>query len=231
MRQPRHSAVAPPQTEALALVVPVMKARVPVEMQLEFPLPATEVPLAEPFAGNLLVGYAIDRVIDRAIDRPEAEAPAETCALEHIAPRHCAELGVEPPELREHAVANLRVRRPDVSFNWYPDVRAVSVTAGGDLEAGLVLDDGFVDKLAQDVEGDLVVAIPARDLFVATGTGHPDGVEKLRWVVDQIWSDDRRLPPEDASGIPPHGLAPQRPHLLLTRDLLVRRGTSWELFA
>jgi hypothetical protein len=204
-----------------------MKARVPVEMQLEFPLPDTEVPVAEPFAGNLLVGYALDHAIDRA----GGEGAAEARGLEHVALRHCAELGVEPPELRERAVANLRVRRPDVSFNWYPDVRAVSVTAGGDLEAGLVLDDGFVDKLAQDVEGDLVVAIPARDLFVATGTGHPDGVDKLRWVVDQIWSDDRHPSPEDTAGAPPRGLAPQRPHLLLTRDLLVRRGASWELFA
>lgn len=222
MRQSPHGTVAPPQAGPLALVVPVLKARVPVEMQLEFPLPDSEVPVVEPFAGNLLVGYAVER--------PERkDAPDGSRVLEHLAPRHCAEFGVEPAELRERAVANLRVLRPDVSFTWYPDVRAVSVTAGGDLEASLILDEGFVDKLAQDVEGDLVVAIPARDMFVATGTGHLDGVDKLRWVVDQIWSDDRHPPAEEIPGFPPRGLAPQRPHLLLTRDLLVRRGTSWDV--
>ncbi|REE95754.1 DUF1444 domain-containing protein [Thermomonospora umbrina] len=225
MRQSRRSAVAQPREGALALVVPVMRARVPVEMQLEFPLPEGEVPVLEPFLGDLLVGYAIERGAGRD------ETPGEVRALEHIAGRHCAEWSVEPRDLRERAVTNLRVRRPDLAFNWYPDVRAVSVTAGGDLEAGLVLDDGFVEKLAQDVEGDLVVAIPARDLFVATGTGHPDGVDRLRWVVDQIWADERHPSSEGeaASGAPPHGLAPQRPHLLLTRDLLIRRGTAWEL--
>ncbi|ACY96872.1 DUF1444 family protein [Thermomonospora curvata] len=225
MMQSRHSAVAPPQPGPLARVVPVMRARVPVAMQLEFPLPDSELPVVEPFVGNLLVGYAID---------PPAEAAggAGSRLLRQLATRHCAELGVAPAELRELAVANLRVLRPDVRFNWYPDVRAVSVTAGGDLEAGLILDEGFVDKLAQDVEGDLVVALPARDVFVATGTGHVDGIDKLRWVVDQIWTDERHLTPQEAAGAPPRGLAaPQRPHLLLTRDLLVRRGGSWQILA
>ncbi|WP_119727573.1 DUF1444 family protein [Thermomonospora amylolytica] len=217
MRQSRHSAV-PPRAEALAQIVPVMRARVPVRMQLEFPLPDGELPIAEPFTGDLLVGYAFDR--------PEGE-------LERLAPRHCARLGVQPAELRERAVANLRVRRPEVSFTWYPDARAVSVSAGGDLEAALVLDDGFVEKLGQDVDGDLVVALPARDLFVATGTGHPDGIDKLRWVVDQIWADERYLPPEGEriAGLPPGGPVPGRASLLLTRELLVRRGNSWEIVA
>ncbi|HEX2315916.1 MAG TPA: DUF1444 domain-containing protein [Thermomonospora sp.] len=221
MRQSRRSVVTPPREGALALVVPVMRARVPVEMQLEFPLPDSEVPVLEPFVGDLLVGYAIERAV-------REDAPGEPRRFEHVAARHCAELEVAPAELRARAVTNLRVRRPDLAFHWYPDVRAVSVTAGGDLEAGLVLDDGFVEKLAQDVEGDLVVAIPARDLFVATGTGHPDGIDKLRWVVDQIWADDRYRPSEDEDA-PPKG--PQRHPLLLTRDLLVRRGTTWEIAA
>lgn len=222
MTESRHSAVTEPPAGALALIVPVMKARVPVEVQLEFPLPETEEPILEPFAGNLLVSYAVERR-----QRDDALG-ARQRRHEYVARRHCAEIGLAPEGLRDLAVANLRTHRPDLAFNWYPDVRAVAVTAGGDLESGLILDEGFVEKLAQDVDGDLVVAVPARDMFVASGTGHPDGVDKLRWVVDQIWSDDRHAGADAGAG-EPDGPAGDRPHLLLTRDLLVRRGSTWEV--
>ncbi|MCQ0015137.1 hypothetical protein [Actinomadura madurae] len=127
-----------------------------------------------------------------------------------------------PGELRRHAVINLRDRRPELSLSWYPDVRAVTVSLGGaerrgSLESGLLLDDGFLEKLAQDVEGDLVVAAPARDVFVASGTGHPDGVDRLRWAVAQVWAEDRGDDGADPAWDVPAGS-------LLTHDLLVRRA-------
>jgi uncharacterized protein YtpQ (UPF0354 family) len=170
-----------------------MQARVPVELQLEFPLPPDATPVREPLAGDLYVSYALDL--------PDGQ--------EHVARRHCAEFGIPPEALRAQAVANLRTRRPDLAMNWFPDAKAVSVGLGNDLEAGLLLDDALMDKLTQDVEGDLVVAVPSREIFVATGSEHPDGLDKLRWAVDQVW--------------------PGGSHLL-TRDLLVRRDASWEVF-
>jgi uncharacterized protein YtpQ (UPF0354 family) len=181
MTEPRH-----------ALIVPIMQARLPVELQLELPLPPDELPVREVFAGDLYMTYAL-------------ESPDR---YEYVTPRHCAQLGIRPDSLRAQAAANLRTRRPDLAMNWYPDVRAVSIGLGNDLEAGLLLDDGLMDKLAQDVEGDLVVAVPARTLFVATGTGHRDGLEKLRLTVDRVWSGGDHL---------------------LTRDLMVRRRGSWEI--
>ena len=183
MTEPRHM-----------LIVPIMHARVPVELQLDFPPLPDEAPVREPLAGELYVSYAMEL--------PER--------FEYMGRRHCAELGLPPETLRARAAENLRTRRPDLSLNWYPDARAVSVGFGNDLEAGLLLDDALAEKLAQDVDGDLVVAVPSREVFVATGTGHPDGLDKLRWAVDQVWPGGRHL---------------------LTRDLLVRRGTFWEVFA
>lgn len=200
-----------------SLIVPLLKARVPAEVQLEFPLPPEEEPVRDPFAGDLYVTYALE-VADEA-------APSGR-RHEHVARRHCAELGVPPEELRRRAVINLRDLRPDLSLSWYPDVRAVTVSLGGatgrgTLESGLLLDDGFLEKLAQDVDGDLVVAVPARDVFVASGTGHPDGVDKLRWAVAQVWADRG-----DAGGDPgwdfPAGS-------LLTHNLMVRRGGAWDI--
>jgi hypothetical protein len=111
-------------------------------------------------------------------------------------------------------------------MSWYPDARAVTVSLGdagparGGLEASLLLDEGFLEKLAQDVEGDLVVAVPGRDLFVASGTGHPDGIEKLRWAVERVWSEDQGEGDPDPAWDVPAGR-------LLTRDLLVLRDGVW----
>jgi hypothetical protein len=186
MTEPRH-----------ALIVPIMQARVPVELRLELPLPPEELPVREAFAGDLYLTYAL-----------ESPGRRGTSRFSYVTPLHCAQLGIRPDALRAQAAVNLRTRRPDLAMNWYPDARAVSIGLGGDLEAGLLLDDGLMDKLAQDVDGDLVVAVPARTVFAATGTGHRDGLEKLRWTVDRVW--------------------PGGDHLL-TRDLLVRRAGGWEV--
>jgi uncharacterized protein YtpQ (UPF0354 family) len=201
-----------------SLIVPLMKARVPAEVQLEFPLPADEEPIRDPFAADLYVTYALE-IADEG-------APSGR-HYEHIARRHCAELGVAEGELRRRAVINLRDLRPELSLSWYPDVRAVTVSLGGaarrgSLESGLLLDDGFLEKLAQDVDGDLVVAAPARDVFVASGTGHPDGVDKLRWAVTQVWAEDRGDDAPDPVWDVPAGS-------LLTHDLLVRRAGGWQV--
>jgi hypothetical protein len=212
-----------------SLIVPLMKARVPAEVQLEFPLPPDEEPVRDAFAGDLYVTYALEIADESAVSGRR---------YEHVARRHCAELGVDAGDLRRQAVINLRNRRPELGFSWYPDVRAVTVTLGeaapasvagapagrGGLEAALLLDEGFLDKLAQDVEGDLVVAAPARDVFVASGTGHPEGVDKLRWAVGQVWAQDGGDGAADPAWDVPAGS-------LLTHDLLVRRGTAWEILA
>ncbi|MBO2445874.1 DUF1444 domain-containing protein [Actinomadura barringtoniae] len=205
-----------------SLIVPLMKARVPAEVQLEFPLPPAEEPIRDPFAGDLYVTYALELAEEQGALGSGALGPARR--YEHIARRHCDEMDIPPQDLRRQAAINLRNRRPDLTYSWYPDVRAVTVSLGEGLESGLLLDDGFLDKLAQDVEGDLVVAAPARDVFVASGTGHPDGVDRLRWAVGQVWSEEQPAEGSDPSFDVSAGN-------LLTRDLLVRRNGAWEVLA
>ncbi|GAA4232989.1 hypothetical protein GCM10022254_34360 [Actinomadura meridiana] len=208
-----------------SLIVPLMRARVPAEVQLEFPLPPDEEPIRDPFAADLYATYALE-IVDEGVPSGRRH--------EHVARRHCDELGVPPGELRRRAVLNLRNLRPDLRLEWSPDVRAVTVSLGGGdaaasigtLESGLLLDEGFLDKLAQDVDGDLVVAVPARDVFVASGTGHPDGVDKLRWTVTQVWAGDR-ADRGDPGGDPAWDVPAGS---LLTHDLLVRRGDIWNVF-
>ncbi|GAA3239354.1 DUF1444 domain-containing protein [Actinocorallia longicatena] len=183
-------------TEPYDLIVPILGARVPVEVRLDFPLSAQDVPIREPFAGDLHLSYGIDQTPGDD-GRPR---------FEPVTPRRLAELGLRQDALRPRAAGNLRVRRPDLALNWFPDVRAVTVTVGGDLEAGLLLDEPFLDKLAQEVDGELVVGVPARDVFTATGSDDEQGLAKLRWVADRVWA---------------------RGDHLLIRELLVRRDGAW----
>ncbi|MFI0351050.1 DUF1444 domain-containing protein [Actinomadura sp. 9N407] len=222
-----------------SLIVPLMKARVPAEVQLEFPLPPQEEPVRDAFAGELYVGYALELADDPGSAGARRPEPGGR-RYEHVARRHCAELGIAPETLRHTAVINLRNLRPDLRMSWYPDARAVTVSLGeagpadgapagpgaqggrGGLEASLLLDEGFLEKLAQDVEGDLVVAVPARDVFVASGTGHLDGIGKLRWAVERVWSEEQADGDPDPAWDVPAGQ-------LLTRDLLVWREGQWSV--
>jgi hypothetical protein len=219
-----------PRTQPHRLIVPVLKARIPVDLQLEFPLPPDDAPICEPLAGDVYISYVLDY----------------TERYEYVTPRRRTELGLSPEAMREQATANLRNRGSDLTVDWSPDVKVVSITVGGGHEApssqpahhppatdassssparrppstdaSLVLDDELTAKLAQDVDGDLVVAVPARDVFRASGTGHEDGLAELRRTVDRVW----------CKGAPGPGEGEER---LLTRDLLVRRGDAWEVLA
>lgn len=89
-----------------------------------------------------------------------------------------AALGLERATLRERAVANLlglidgyEVRGGDGLF---------LITAGGDYEASLLLVDEVWNREAMPVDGDFVVAIPARDLLIVTGSNHRVAIDRLR---------------------------------------------------
>jgi hypothetical protein len=160
-------------------------------------IPPDAVPIVEPFLPGLCVEYAFD----------------EPYGYEMLGPRHCTRLGVPPESLRAQAIANLRARRPERTLFQATDAMAIGIELGGefggDLEASLVLDDEFMTRLAERFSGDLVVAIPDRDMLVATGTGHVDGLAKLQSMVDDIW--------------------PGADHPL-TQRLLVRRAAQWQIF-
>lgn len=84
----------------------------------------------------------------------------------------------------------------------------------GDLEASLLLADIVWEQLAPQIRGDLIAAVPARDALAVTGTGVAGGIEVLQRAVSRVW---------DA----PHA----NRKLLLTRSLLMRQGTTWQLMS
>jgi hypothetical protein len=136
----------------------------------------------------------------------------------YLSPSKCEELGIGLGDLRALAVENLRRRRKQ--FEAHTGATCAMVVVDGDLEASLLVADDLWDaNLAGPLEqvraakypGELVVAAPARDLLLLTGSDTPGGVEELRAIVAETWADSD-------------------PRRLLTQALLVRRDGRWERF-
>jgi uncharacterized protein YtpQ (UPF0354 family) len=97
--------------------------------------------------------------------------------IRYFPPKALEELGISRDQLRGLAVANLRQLIPK------PEIRSGAlvsiITAGGNYEASLLLLDDLWATLPTS-DGDIVVAIPARDLLVFTGSHNQKGIAKLR---------------------------------------------------
>ncbi len=67
------------------------------------------------------------------------------------------------------------------------------IQAGGTYEASLLLAD-FWDDLADQVQGDLVVAVPTRDLLMVSGTADADRYARLVQLVAEALAGSPRYP-------------------------------------
>ena len=61
-------------------------------------------------------------------------------------------------------------------------------TADGNYEASLLLFDDLWDGDIK-VDGDIVVAIPTRDVLLITGSKNEEGIARLREIVDQVTAE------------------------------------------
>jgi uncharacterized protein YtpQ (UPF0354 family) len=76
------------------------------------------------------------------------------------------------------------------------------------LESSALLVDEFWDDLQRSVPGELIVGVPARDVVIVTGSESRPGLAKARRAVDRVFfAGDEHL---------------------LSRDLLVWRGGTWQ---
>ena len=88
--------------------------------------------------------------------------------------------GVGRDQLRRLAEANLRRILPEPKIHRGPQVSML--TAGADYVASLLLLDELWSPEKLGVPGDVVVAIPSRDVLLFAGTGSPGAVMELRQV-------------------------------------------------
>jgi uncharacterized protein YtpQ (UPF0354 family) len=88
------------------------------------------------------------------------------------------DIGVARAEVRALAVDNLRRILPKIEMRG--DDHMFLVSAGGDYEASLLLLDEIWTGGQVKVNGDIVVAVPARDVLLITGSRDRIGLKRVR---------------------------------------------------
>jgi uncharacterized protein YtpQ (UPF0354 family) len=172
-------------------IVPVIRDESYVKQFAELGATTTNSIVSEKLAADLNIVYAIDG--DGMI----------TFLREDDRKR----LGFDLPVLRKLAIQNLRRLLPELKRAG--DGPTFMLVANGDYDSSLLLADGVWENESKSVEGDIVAAVPARDVLIYTGSRSPDGIKKLRQVVAEVQKSNSHL---------------------VSNTLLVRRNGRWEKF-
>lgn len=65
----------------------------------------------------------------------------------------------------------------------------IMVTAGGNFEAAIILIDFFWEQIHQLLEGDAILAIPARDLLFIGKKGNQKAIDKLKEIINGFFDN------------------------------------------
>ena len=143
-------------------VVPVIKDRQWLD-ELHYTLKGRGVAqqhLAEPFNKELVIVYALD----------------DPNRMRYLTTQE--DFGLSRAELRALAIENLKRVLPKIEMRRVGEVALMS--AGGNYEASLLLIDEIWSSGQIQVNGDIVVAIPARDVLMVTGSRSRSGLKLVR---------------------------------------------------
>jgi uncharacterized protein YtpQ (UPF0354 family) len=124
--------------------------------------PAKFSPVWEDYNGELVIVYAED-------------TPKQ---IRYFTAKDLAPTGAKTSDLRAIAIKNLSARLMNVEVRGSP--KLYLLTAGGDYEASLLLATEMWTGGQIKVDGEIVVAVPARDLLLITGSKNPEDVATLR---------------------------------------------------
>lgn len=124
---------------------------------------------------NVFENFNEDLAIVYAEDSPKN--------IRYLSPEDLNSAKLNRSELRELACANLKRLLPKMEKVGGNGV--YMITAGGDYDASLLLFDSIWDSEQWDVRGDIVVAVPARDLLLVTGSKDRQGIKKVKNLVEE----------------------------------------------
>lgn len=176
-----------------SLIIPIVKALVADDD------PASVVHIG-PEDAPISISFVADLIVMYVIDYPDR--------FEFVAARHLREAGISQDQLHELALRNLATRIPEIEMHGnYP---CHMITAGGNLEATLLLHDPLWDQLAGHLPGEPMAVVPARDLLCVSGSGW-DGAHAFLSSVADKYSEGQRY--------------------ALSKCVLVRRAGQWQVFA
>ncbi len=120
-----------------------------------------------------------DLIIVYALDTPERTS--------YLSEAQLKEAGFDGINRRKRATANLLALMPPATL---VQAGSVFMAYGGiDYAPSAVLFNDFWRQVATYVKGDIVLAVPARDMLLFTGTGMPKGVEELQAHAEHFAKD------------------------------------------
>jgi uncharacterized protein YtpQ (UPF0354 family) len=153
----------------IARIVPVIKDRAWLaELQGRFKKQdASQQPVFDDFNGELVVVYAED-----------TDKRTRYLSSSEI-------LGVERSKLRSLAVDNLMRLMPRIEMRQFAE-GAFMITSHADYGASLVLADGIWSGDQIKVNGDIVVAVPAKDVILATGSRDRSNLKAMRGLAHDL---------------------------------------------
>jgi uncharacterized protein YtpQ (UPF0354 family) len=156
-------------------IVPVIKDRIWLK-QLQRDMKSRG---ATPMQAQVIEELNKDLVIVYAEDSPQN--------IRFISNQALQDAGLQKEKLRELAVANLRRILPPVDAVNGPLVSML--TAGEYYSASLLLMEDVWNNEKLGVSGEIVVAVPTRDVLLFTDSRNKDGVKKLRELAKQAAAD------------------------------------------
>ncbi|PYJ06347.1 MAG: hypothetical protein DME25_06885 [Verrucomicrobia bacterium] len=101
--------------------------------------------------------------------------------IRYLEPKDLEVARIQRSELRALACANLK--RILSKIERHGTNGLYMITAGGDCEASLLVLDSMWSGGQFQVKGDVVVAIPTRDLLLVTGSQTPQGIKQVKKMV------------------------------------------------
>ncbi|MGO9566228.1 MAG: DUF1444 family protein [Desulfomonilaceae bacterium] len=131
----------------------------------------TDLPAYEDLNNDLVIIYAED----------------SAKSIRYIRQSEVIKLKVPRSEFKKLACDNLRSILPKMEPKRQADF--YMITAGGDHETSLLLLDEIWSKDRIDVNGDFVVAIPARGLLFVTGSKSKEAIELLKGFSKKAYDD------------------------------------------
>ena len=103
--------------------------------------------------------------------------------IRYFGPKDLEKAHIDRKDLRALACENLIRLLPKIERRGGNGL--YMLTAGGDYEASLLLLDTVWNDIQTEVRGDIVAAIPTRDLLIVTGSEDRQGIEKMKRLVQQ----------------------------------------------
>jgi uncharacterized protein YtpQ (UPF0354 family) len=104
--------------------------------------------------------------------------------IRYLTPDDLQREGLEVTHLRTLACDNLRKLLPELKR--HGDNGFYMFTADGSYEASLILFEKLWTDKELKVDGEVVIAIPARDVLIVTGSNNAPGLTRMRQTVEKI---------------------------------------------